>query len=626
MNVKLLRTTQEVHELLPTIMARPSWGFDTETTGLDPLIDKVLMAQIGNMNDQFVIDTRTASLEPLRPFFESNEHKKVAHNMSFDWKMIKANYNIEIENSRDTFLAEHLLFNGQRFSGFGLEPTLKNQINIEISKATRELFGKGMISGEYTEEMIRYAGDDVKYLLPLAQKQCEDLARDGLQHVWLLECDVLPCFCEMELEGHYLDAVGWKKLMELNDNRVRELEAYLDVLAEPYVPKNLFGELEINYGSVPQVLDLLKRMGVRKTEQNRKTKEWEQIPIQDTKKGTLVKIQNNEFVQTLKDVRSAKVHLSTFGQTFLDAKHMSTGRIHPRYKQMGAETGRPTKASEGTWNPLNIPRIPAMRQCFKGAPDELIETDDFSGCELRIWAELSQDPALCDAFRRGVDVHSYAATRCFGTEVSKKKNPHLRNAAKAVNFGIIYGMGVFTLVDRINAEGYRNPTTGGQLSIEEGQALYDNYVGEFPVGIEFLRGIGATAVKQGWISNIFGRRRYYHLPNANDAEKFPNGTRDWRFKSKLGRIERQSGNFVIQSMNAEMTKYAMVLIRNYARKNRVRTKFMNQVYDEVVTRTHKDDSPAFAPVKKRLMREAAERWLKTVPMEVDQHVEATWTK
>ncbi len=110
MNVKLLRTTQEVHELLPTIMAKPSWGFDTETTGLDPLTDKVLMAQLGNMHEQFVIDTRTASLEPLRPFFESTEHKKVAHNMAFDWKMIKANYKIEIENSRDTILAEYLLF------------------------------------------------------------------------------------------------------------------------------------------------------------------------------------------------------------------------------------------------------------------------------------------------------------------------------------------------------------------------------------------------------------------------------------------------------------------------------------------------------------------------------------
>lgn len=625
MNVKLLRSTQEVHELLPVIMAKPAWGVDSETTGLDPLLDKILMFQIGCSEEQYVIDTRTASLEPLRPFFESTTHKKVGHNLSFDWKMVKSNYNIEIECSRDTMLAELLLYNGKRFSGFGLAAVLKQYLGIDMDKSTREVFGRGMIKGEYTREMIDYAARDVMHLVPLAKRQCEELASQELQHVWLLECDVLPAFCEMELEGHYLNAEKWRILMRENERRLEELERYLDVLAEPFVPKNIFGELEINYGSTEQVLKLLQKMGVKKTVQNRKTGVWEQVPVTDTKKNTLLKIMNNEFVGVLKAVRSARVHESTFGQAFLDARHMATGRLHPLYKQMGAETGRPTKDSKGLFNPLNIPRSKAMRECFHGEPDELMETDDFSGCELRIWAELSGDPQLVEAFNKGVDVHSYAATRCFGTEVSKKVNPHLRNAAKAVNFGIIYGMGVFTLVDRINGEGYRDPE-GKQMTIETGTDLYNRYVEEFSVGIDFLRAVGQQAVRQGWLSNLFGRRRYYHLPDPTDTDKYPRGRDDFEYKGKISRIERQGGNFVIQSMNAEMTKLSMVLIRQYARKNRVRTKFVNQVYDEVVTRTHKDDSPSFAPVKKQLMLEAAQKWLKTVPMEVEQHVGPTWTK
>jgi DNA polymerase-1 len=625
MNVKLLRSSQEVHELLPVLMEKPAWAVDSETTGLDPLRDKVLMFQIGNFENQYIIDTRTASLEPLRPFLESTSHKKIAHNMSFDWKMVKSNYNIEIETTRDTFLAEHLLYNGRRFSGFGLDDVLLQYLDVTISKETRKVFGKGMIRGEYTPAMIQYAADDVKYLLPLAQKQCLDLAAHNLQHVWILECDVLPCFCEMELEGHYLDVPKWRALMDERQQKLEELERFLDVMAEPFVAKNIFGELEINYGSSEQVLALLQRMGVTKTEQNKKTRQWEQVPITDTSKNTLVKIQNNEFVRTLKDVRSGRVHLSTFGQAFIDARHRETRKLHPLYRQMGAETGRPTKDPKGLFNPLNIPRNKAMRECFHGAPDELIETDDFSGCELRIWAELSQDPQLCEAFLKGVDVHSYAATRCFGREVSKKVNPHLRNAAKAVNFGIIYGMGVFTLVDRINAEGYRDPE-GRQMTIETGQELYDKYVDEFSVGMDFLHAISEQAIRDGYVANIFGRRRYFHMPDASNLEKFPEGSWDREYRSAISRIKKQAGNFVIQAMNAEMTKLSMVLIRQYARKHRVRTKFMNQVYDEVVTRTHKDDSPSFAPVKKQLMLEAAAKWLKTVPMEVEQHVGPTWTK
>lgn len=625
MIVKLLRTTQEVHELLPRLMSRPSWGVDTETTGLDPLIEKVLMLQVGTPDEQYIIDTRTAAIEPIRPFLESTAHKKIAHNWNFDWKMIKTNFDIETENLRDTFLAEKVLFNGKRFSGFGLDDVLMQYLGIAISKEERKLFGKGMIRGEYTESMIRYAADDVRYLLPLAQKQCEALFKENQQHVWLLECDVLPCFCEMELEGHYLNSTGWQKLMQANAQKVEEVENYLSVLAEPYVGKDLFGALDVNFSSTEQMLELLKKMGATKTQQNRRTREWEQVPIEDTSKKTLLKIENHEFVRTLKEYRSLKKKVTDFGQTFLDAEHIKTGRIHPMYNQMGAETGRPTKASHGLFNPLNIPRDPAMRTCFHGDSNEVIETDDYSGCELRIWAELSQDPQLCDAFNRKVDVHSYAATRCFSREVSKSVNPHLRNAAKAVNFGIIYGMGVYTLVDRINGEGFREPD-GKQMSIETGQNLYDRYTEEFSVGMEFLHEIGRNGVRDGYVTDLLGRRRYYWLPDASDTEKFPRGRNDYEYKGRISRIERQAGNFVIQAMNAEMTKLGMVLIRQYARKNRVRTKFMNQVYDEIVTRTHKDDSPSFAPVKKQLMLEAAQRWLKTVPMEVEQHVGPTWTK
>jgi len=621
MGYKLLSTTAEVQDLLPRLMQRPAWGFDTETTGLNPLVDKVLMLQIGTSHEQYIIDTRKASPEPLRPFFESQEHKKIAHNATFDWKMIKANFGIETECVRDTYLAEKILFNGIKDYGFGLDDVLLSHLNVELNKETRALFGKGAINHDYSEEMLRYAASDVEHLIPLAQTQSSLMAEMNLQHTWILECDVLPCFAEMELDGHYLDVPGWKRIMGDNLQKAQDMIQIMNPLVEPYVQKNLFGELEINYGSPDQVLKVLQKMGLTTSEQNKVTRRWEETLISSTNDKTLKKIKDNEFTKALKKFRGYMMRYSTFGQPYIAAVSPYTGRIHPRYHQIGTETGRPAKAGDANdVNFLNIPREREMRECFRGAPDEVVETDDFSGCELRIWAEISQDPRLCEAFLQGMDVHCYAASRLYRVEVTKKnENAHLRTPAKAINFGIAYGMGFISLVDQINGMGF-------PITRKEGKELYERYTKEFEKGIAFLRDTGKIAREQGFVHNLLGRRRGWRLPDPSDTVRFPKGSNDDLYKWILSQIERQGGNFVIQSVNADITKYAMVLIRRHIKKTGVRSKFMNQVYDEIVTRTHKDDSEAFHPVKKKLMVEAAERWLKIVPMEVDGHVGPTWTK
>jgi DNA polymerase I-like protein with 3'-5' exonuclease and polymerase domains len=620
MNATLLSTTQEVSELLPRLMEKPCWGFDTETTGLNPLRSKVLMVQIGTQNEQYVIDTRKASIEPIRPFLESEFHKKIVHNAGFDWKMIKANFNIEMECVRDTFFAEKLLFNGKKFSGFSLPDVLFSYLNVEVSKDVRGVFGKGMIHGDYTEAMIAYAARDVEYLLPLAWEQARALERDTLQHVWLIECNAMPAFCEMELEGQYLDIPGWRQIMIENNENARLTEEAMDLLAAPFVQRNLFGELEVNYRSDKQVLELLQKMGLRARQQNKASGRWEDVLISDTGGKTLKKIIGDPFVDLLKKLRGLNTRISTFGQSFIDAVDMGTERLHPRFNQIGTETGRPSKASEGAVNMLNIPRDKRMRNCFRGDDSELVETDDFSGCELRIWAELSQDPKLCEAFRQGTDIHCYVASSMYNKPVTKKnENSHLRTPAKAINFGIAYGMGAYTLVEKLNGEGF-------PMELAEGKRLFKKYNDEFAVGVGYLRAMGTLARRWGWLANLSGRRRYWRLPDPSDKERFPKGREDPTYLGIMSGIEREGGNFMIQSVNADMTKMAMHGIRKLRKQRGFRTKFMNQVYDEIVTRTHKDDSAEFHPLKQKIMIEAAESLLKSVPMEVDGHVGPCWTK
>lgn len=184
---------------------------------------------------------------------------------------------------------------------------------------------------------------------------------------------------------------------------------------------------------------------------------------------------------------------------------------------------------------------------------------------------------------------------------------------------IAYGMSPYSLNEKLNAEGY-------PIVLEKSKDLFKKYEEEFRVGIDYLRDSGQEALENGVLSNLNGRRRYWILPDKEDKVKYPKGIDDPLYTGRCGGIRREGGNFKIQSVNADMTKYAMVLLRKYIKKEGIRSKIMNQVYDEIVTRTHKDDTEKFHKMKQALMKEAAQNYLKVVPMEVDGHVGPCWTK
>lgn len=189
---------------------------------------------------------------------------------------------------------------------------------------------------------------------------------------------------------------------------------------------------------------------------------------------------------------------------------------------------------------------------------------------------------------------------------------------------IAYGMAAFSLYERLNNDGF-------PITLADAEELYNTYCSEFEVGVGYLRSAGRHALKKGYLINLNGRVRNWVKPNPEQLNKkgervFPKGVRDYKYRGIVSGFEREGGNFLIQSVNADITKYAMTLIRRHIIKNNIRSNIMMQVYDEIVTDTHKDDSPDFVIKKRELMREAAERWITTVPFEVDGHVEKTWTK
>lgn len=435
MNYKYIHEQSEVNALLPILMVPNAWGLDVETTGLDPHKDKVILLQIGSPDIQYILDTRKVQIEPLRPFFESKEVIKVGHNLKFDYKMIKGSFGIDTERLTDTYLAEILLTIGMQFSGFGLDDVLKKYLGITLLKDERSTFGKGFIPTEdFTENQLKYAAADVEHLLPLANKINSKIISEKLGETFKLECNAIPCFGDMEFAGVYLDIPKWQGLIDYNQKAADDLREQLNEIAGSVIQKDLFGEVNVNWESPEQVVNVLKLMGIKITrwDRDRRVEVEELISKSDDK--TLKKVKDYKIIKLLKKYRGHSVRIKTFGKAYLNAISPVTGRLHPDISQIGTETGRPANyTKKGSVNFLNIPRDKEYRSCFTGAEDELVETDDYSGCELRIWAELSKDPGLIEAFRKGVDVHCYVASKLFGKEV--KKGDFERTPAKTLNFG-----------------------------------------------------------------------------------------------------------------------------------------------------------------------------------------------
>lgn len=431
--MQFITEQHQLEPVLPKLMQFNAWGTDTETTGLDAHKDKVTLLQIGRPEEQFIIDARKVNITPLKPFFESKEIMKIWHNYKFDYKMIKGSSGIECEGGRDTYIAEKVMNAGRMFKGFRLDDVLSKYLNVEIDKTLQKSFIGH--TGEFSAAQLKYAADDVLHLLPCLQKMTKQIIADGLGPTFKLECDVVPAFGDMEFDGMILDKDAWLAILERNKIKQAEAKAILDSIVEPYVGTDLFGEVDINYGSPVQMVKLFEKMRIKVREYDKNTKTEKEVKVLATDAKTLKKLGHIPFVKHLQTYRSFGVRINTFGLPYLEAINPATGAIHPDFDQLGTETGRPA-AGDSDVNPLNIPRDNEYRNCFIGRGDEIVESDDYSGCESRILAQISGDEKLIKIFRDGEDIHCAVATELYRKPVTKNnENKKLRTPAKSLNFG-----------------------------------------------------------------------------------------------------------------------------------------------------------------------------------------------
>ena len=597
-------------------------GVDTETEGFDFVSKKMIMFQIGDENTQFVIDTRVVSIEALRDILESREIIKIFHNAKFDYKFIKRWGDIECEGIYDTFLTERVLNCGRDDVRYGLKHVCKKYLNIELNKEVRNQF-IGLTGQPFRDDQIVYGAKDVEYLIGARKHQLPLIDRSSLNNVVALENDAVTAFADIEYNGLDLDTEKWKTIEAVNMDKANTLEDSLDEairvdhrvnhFVSRYIQTDMFTAIEdirdidIKWTSPKQVLEVLQCI----------------VPKLENVNGKQMYKYRYKFplIDTYVKYKEAMKLCTSYGDAFF--KNLSAdNKIHTNFHQI-LDTGR---VSSSKPNMQQIPADNIYRNCFTAPDGWSFVSADYSSQELNVIAYGSKDPVWIEALKNNEDLHSTCAELVYGDQwltsgednciyMSKKQkckcptHKKLRTNVKTINFGLAYGMGPNKLSDTLN------------ISIDDAKLLINKYFEAFPSIKGFLDKLGNFGKKYGYIKTFppYNRKRWF----TNWYPKI------WDNKSsmmELGSIERASKNTPIQGASADMTKKALILMRDYINTYSFPVKLVMTVHDQIDTICRNDQVKNWTIIMKQLMEEAALEIVTNGLLKAEVTVSTCWEK
>jgi len=552
-------------------------GVDIETTSLSPRDGRMRLLQLATPEKTFVIDVfEIEDLTPLDEVLESGPVKAL-HNSKFDYAFLKAERGITLSPIFDTMLAAQLLAGGNQGLSYALDAVAERHAGIEVDKSAR----REDWSGELSETQIEYAARDAAVLLPLREQLAEELEKEKLGRVSEIEFRAVAAIAEMELSGVKLDLKKWQELEKTIRKRRDEAALALDAqfpMPEGMLPLEGLGP-RLNLNSPQQITDAFRSLG---------------IDLPDTKVWTLLKI-DHPAAKLLLEYRELQKKLGTYLETYPSFIHPKTGRIHANFLQCRVPTGRLACTSP---NIQQIPHEDEFRSCFVAEQNNVLVIADYSQIELRILAEVSEDPAFVRAFREGDDLHRMTAATMFGVErdeITKEQ----RSAAKRINFGLMYGRGPKSL--------------SAQLGTDEERArgLIDEYFANYPKVQRFLQSTASRTMKTGTLRTLSGRvRKFGNTSGLGNTER--------------GALRREAMNFPIQGASADIAKLALLYIREELQG--LDACLINCIHDEFVVECAKEVAPDVAERSKTAMNKAGEEILEKVPVEVEVAISREWRK
>lgn len=553
-------------------------AIDTETTGLDPWLNKVRLVQIASPGlPVLVIDLWDISQSDwsLLKNLLAGPSIKVFHNAKFDLKFLKV-ANLPVNGQVfDTMLAAKLLRTANGIYKYGLADLAFHYLGEKINKEHQ----KSDWSGRLTKEQLEYASMDASLLLRLREALVQELRRYKLIEVAKLEFDCIPAVAEMELTGFLLDRQRWDVLKVELISEQREASAYLKKeLQTGPVQLSLFGNQNvyaINLESPKQVLAALQKKG---------------IALDNTAKSSLITHIENPLIKVLLDYRRASKALQAFMYSVPSCIHPVTGRIHSNYQQIGASTGRFSCSGP---NLQQIPRAKEFRECFIASQGYKLIIADYSQIELRVVAELSQDKTMIEAFKKEQDIHRLTAALLTNKNLDQVTKEE-RQAAKAVNFGLIYAMGVKGL------QAYAQETYGVQMTEEKAQLFRDRFFEVYQGVAKWHQTVKSSYSRE--IRTLSGRLRLYkQRPSVTGAYNTP-----------------------VQGTSADIIKKAMAMLVEVLSGTKI--KLIATIHDEIIVEAPEEQAIGVAELLKETMEQAGTFYLKSIPVVVDVGVHDNWAE
>lgn len=532
------------------------YGFDTETTDLNYMKAEIVGLSFAvssgeacylplahrEMTPQL---SRESTLAKLKPLLEDHRPQKIGHHLKYDREVL-LNHGIELNGIAFDTLLESFVFDATA-NRHDLE-TLALKYLGHQAISFEEVAGKG--ANQLTFDLVdiesatQYAAEDADLTLQLHQQLWPKIdSHPGLKFVFeTIELPLIPVLAQMERTGVLIDADLLKAQSSELGRRLAVLEEQAFVLA---------GQ-SFNLNSPKQLQEIL--FTHLKLPMNKKTPTGQA----STSEAVLQELADEfELPRIILEYRSFAKLKSTYTDRLPLQIFAKTGRVHTSYHQAGAGTGRLSSSDPNLQNiPVRTEEGRKIRQAFIAPPGYQLISADYSQIELRIMAHMSQDRGLLDAFAHGLDIHKATASEIFGIPLDQVDAEH-RRRAKAINFGLIYGMSAFGLAKQIGVER------------AVAQVYMDAYFERYPGVRRYMEETRAKAHQSGWVETLFGRR--LHLPEINS----PNAMR------RMG-SERAAINAPMQGTAADIIKRAMITVYNDLAEGDWDAKMIMQVHDELV--------------------------------------------
>ena len=581
---KLVDNEEEITRLRDFLMTKEIVSLDTETTSTNAIEAELVGLSFSvEENKAYYIPIPPNSKKALeivnifKPLYENEKILKVGQNIKYDLEVL-ANYGVTLSGKMFDTMIAHYVIQPELYHNMDYlaEIYLKYKtIHIEELIGPK---GKGQknMRDLSPEQIYEYAAEDADVTLKLKNILEKELKKYDVEHLFYdIEMPLMPVLASMEMNGVRLDTKSLQETSEVLTQRMKAIEDKIYQLA---------GE-SFNIASPKQVGEILFDK-LKIVEKAKKTKTGQYVTNEEVLQGLKHK---HEIVENILEHRGLKKLLGTYVDALPSLINQRTGHIHTSFNQTITSTGRLSSSDPNLQNiPVRGEDGKEIRKAFIPEPGCLFFSADYSQIELRVMAHLSDDENMIEAFREGYDIHAATAAKIYKENIDDVSRDQ-RTKAKRANFGIIYGITVFGLAERLD------------ISRDEAKQLIDGYFETFPKVKEYMEKAKDTARDKGYVETLFKRRRYLKDINSGNA-------------TVRGFAERNAINAPIQGTAADIIKVAMINIYNRFKREGIRSKMILQVHDELNFSVYPEEKEK---VEKIVLEEMQGAFCMKVPLVAD---------